>query len=244
MILAAVDIESTGLDKQNDRIIEMGLVLYSTGQNKILESTGFLVNSDGVKISDEITGLTGVTQGAVDRFGYPQQDAIETFNAYVEQADAVIGHNILWFDLPMIRNTAKRLGINLVPTKLEIDSMTDLPGTKGEQLVTMCAKAGFLNPNAHSAEDDAKAVVKLVSNYNIEEVAARAASPTLVILSQQGRSQAENKAARKAGFRWNPDFRVWWNAVKEMDVQALAAKVPFAIAVAPKEISLEQLRND
>ena len=243
MIVCSVDIESTGLHKENDRIIEFGLVLYSTGQNKILESTGFLVESD-VKVSDEITGLTGITQSALDKFGYPQKSGIETFNEYVLQADAVIGHNILWFDLPMIRNTAKREGIDLAPMKLVIDTMTDLPNTKGEQLVTMCAKAGFLNPNAHSAEDDAKAVIKLVSNYDIEKVAERAASPTLVILSQQGRDQAANKAARKAGFRWNPNARVWWSAVKEMDVQALATKVPFAIAIAPKEITLESLRDD
>jgi len=139
-----VDVESTGLHKENDRIIEMGLVLYSTGRKKILESSGFLVQSDGITITDEITGLTGITQDAVDRFGYSQSDVVETFNTYVEQADAVIGHNILWFDLPIIRNTAKRLGINLVPTKLEIDTMTDLPNTKGEQLISAYQHDGNL----------------------------------------------------------------------------------------------------
>jgi len=244
VILASIDIESTGLDKQNDRIVEMGLVLYSTGRKKILESIGFLVQSDGVAITEEITALTGITQDAVDRFGYTQGDALDTFNAYVEQADAVIGHNTTWFDLPMIRNTAKRLGVNLSPIKLSIDTMTDIPGVKGEQLITMAAKHGFVNPNQHSAEDDAKSVIKLIQNYDIDKIVERAQSPTVVILSHQDRSQAANKAGRKAGFRWSGEFRVWWQAIKEMDLPSLSSKVPFAISIAPKEINLEQLREN
>lgn len=252
MILCALDFEATGLNKENDRILEVGLALYSTGRERVFECTSFLVNTDGVKITDEITKITGATQDLVEAFGFSQESAIETINEYFAQADAVIGHNIVWYDLPMLRNASKRTGINLALPKIAIDTMSDIPQVKGEKLITMCADAkdpktgrdvGF-SYTKHSALDDAKAVIRLISWHDIDKIVERANSPMLVILSQQGRDQAANKAARKAGFRWNPDFRVWWNAVKEMDVQALAAKVPFAIAVAPKEISLEQLRND
>jgi hypothetical protein len=244
MILASIDVETTGLDVQNDRIIEMGLVLYSTGRKKILESTGFLVQSDGVEVTDEITKLTGITQDAADTFGYSQGDAIEIYNDYVSQAGAVIGHNILRFDLPVIQATAKRLGINLV-SKLSIDTTTDIPGVKGEQLITMCAKHGFVNPNQHSAEDDAKSVIKLISGYDILAICERAKCPLLPVVSKQDRlglgRDAGNKVARKQGFRWNGDYKIWWQAVKECDLQEFADQQPFPVHVT--DVPLEQLRD-
>src|SRR5690348_14214067 len=100
MILLSYDIEATGLDKQKDRMIEVGLALYSTGQRKILESTGFLVQSDGVLITPEITEITGITQAAADRFGYPPEEALIALADFMEHADAVIGHNVIRFDKP------------------------------------------------------------------------------------------------------------------------------------------------
>src|SRR6266704_3086611 len=66
MILLSYDVETTGLDKQKDRIIEAGFALYSTGQQKVLESAGDLVKSEGVPITQEITDITGITQAAED----------------------------------------------------------------------------------------------------------------------------------------------------------------------------------
>jgi DNA polymerase III alpha subunit (gram-positive type) len=252
MIICAVDLECTGLNLNNDRILEVGLALYSTGRERVFECTSFLVNTDGVKVTDEITDITGATQDLVDAFGYSQESAVETINEYFAQANAVIGHNSTWYDLPMIRNAAKRTNLDLALPKLSIDTMVDVPGVKGEKLITMCANAkdpktgrdvGFAYTK-HSALDDAKAVIRLISWHDIDKIVERAINPMLVILSQQGRDKAANKAARKAGFRWNGDFKIWWQAVKEMDVQTLANRVPFAIAVAPKEITLEQLRDD
>ena len=250
MILASLDFETTGLDKQKDHIIEVGLVLYSTGQNRILESTGFLVDSSGVPITSEITSKTGITQIAVDTFGYSQESAVQAVLEYIDKADAIIGHNINWFDLPILHNTIDRLKFDRLPEKLIIDTMTDIPGVKGEKLVTMCADKGFVF-DAHGAEADARAVIKLTSIYNrespdtsYEKMVERAKSPLMVILSGQDNTQENNKIARKAGFRWNPEFKIWWQAVKEMDVEKLAQSYQFKMSYAPKEIPLEHLRDN
>ena len=249
MIILSTDVETTGVDKVNDRITEIGLVLYSTGQKRVLESSGFLVRPEGVPITPEVTEITGITQIAVDTFGYSQEDAIKEFAAAAQTADAIFAHNGERFDRRVIENTAKRLGLTL-PEKLWVDTMTDIPGVKGEQLVTMCAKAGFVY-DAHGALADCAAVVKLTqyhdaksSQSSYDKMLERAQSPTVVILSHQGRDKAENKAARKAGFRWNGDFKIWWKPVKDMDVSELASKVPFDISRAGKEYSLEVLQED
>lgn len=242
MIILSYDIETTGLNKINDRIIEIGLALYSTGQNKILESTGFLVQSDGAPITAEVTEITGITQAAVDRFGYDPVDALDDVIRFMEQADAVIGHNVIRFDRPITANASKRLN-RVLPEKLWIDTMTDIPNVKGEQLITMSAKHGFLNPIQHSAEDDAKSVLKLVSFYDINKVVERAQSPTIVVRSHQPNTTENNKVVRKLGFIWNGDFKIWWRATKEMDFENLKSRMPFDVSVVGKEIPLEQLQD-
>jgi DNA polymerase III alpha subunit (gram-positive type) len=233
VILLSADVETTGLDRQKDRIIEMGLALYSTEQHKILESTGFLVDPDGVPVTQEITGITGITQTAVDRFGYSQESAIEEFISYADKADAVIGHNVIWFDRPVIENAANRLRL-ILSDKLWIDTMTDIPGVKGEQLITMCAKHGFVNPNQHSAEDDAKSVIKLIESYDINGIVERAKSPLVVLKSHQQRYN--NADARKLRFRWNDPLKGWFRIVKEMDVNDLVKQAPFDISRADKDV--------
>ncbi len=245
MILFAFDFETTGLDKQKDRIIEAGFCLYTTAQKRILTSESFLVDNNKVPISSEAEEKTGITQAALDRFGYDQEAVVDKFLEYAKDAEAIIGHNSNFFDYPFLCNTAKRCDYKYpLPNLLSIDTMTDLPGVKGEKLITMCANHGFLNPFPHSALADAQSVLKLVSFYDINKVAERAASPMLVVLSHQDRGNAANKAARKAGFRWHGDYKVWWQPVKEMDYENLKSRVSFQISKAPKEFSLEQLRED
>jgi DNA polymerase III alpha subunit (gram-positive type) len=242
VILAPLDVETTGLDKVNDRVIELGVCLYSTGQKKYLDSVGQLVQSDGVAVTAEITGITGITQAAVDHFGYDPADALNTLIEFVKQADAVIGHNIRYFDWPIIENWAKRLGAQLPPVLL-VDTMEDIPSVEGEQLITMCAKKGFVNPEQHSALNDAQATMKLAMSYDIDTIVARAKIPTVIVQSHAPRTNT-NSENKKYKFRWAPaPFGFWWKAVKETDVQELANRVPFQISVLDKSVTIEQLKG-
>lgn len=248
MILLAYDLETTGLDKQNDRIIEVGMVLYSTGQQRILESTGFLVKPDGVMISEETTELTGITQAAVDKFGYEPEQALEDILAFMSQADAVLGQNVIRFDKRMTESASKRAGLSL-SDKPWIDTMTDIPGVKGQELITMCAKVGVLMPSAHGALIDATCTLEMARrhaadpNKSFEKMLERAQSPTVVLRSHQPNTKENNKIVRKHGFIWNSDYKIWWRATKEMDVQEVANKMPFEVSRVDKDVPLEVLQD-
>ena len=251
MIIAAFDYEATGTDTTKDRITEVGLALYSTGRERVIECTSFYVDREGVPISAEATQKTGITDDLVDAFGYPQQEAAETVGQYFERADAVMGHNITFFDLPMYWNAAKRTSVAIVE-KLAIDTMIDIPGVKGEALIKMCADAKdpktgrdvSFTYTKHSALDDAKAVIRLTSWHDYEQIVERARSPWIVMRSHQPNSKDTNKVVKKLGFRWNPDFKIWWKATKEIDVPTLRSQVPFDTSIADKEeYPLEVLRN-
>jgi DNA polymerase-3 subunit epsilon len=237
MILLSFDLETTGLDFQKDRVIEVGAILYSTTQKKCLESMGYLVKSDGVPVSAEITQLTGITQGAVDKFGFTPTDALEIVQEMMEEADAIIGQNVLRFDKPMVEPWFNRLHMKM-PQKLWIDTRTDLPGIEGKHLGYMCADNGFLNLFPHSALSDCQSVLKLVSMCSIADVVARAESPTVILKAHV--SYETNKLAKARKYSWNPENKLWWKVVKQMDLEKETSHQEFDVSFVT-DIPIEKL---
>lgn len=217
MIVLGFDMETTGLDVQNDHAIEIGAILYSTGQQRSLESAGFLVKTDK-QISKFITDLTGITNSATQKFGYDSKDALETVIDMVNQADAIVGQNVKRFDKRLIEAWAAREGLKF-PEKLWIDTRTDLPGVESKTLTYMAADHGFLNLFPHGALTDVQTCLKIVSMYDIDVVVARAKEPTVILKAHVGFENNSLAKARKYG--WYDDkkgTKFWYKVVKQSDV--------------------------
>lgn len=223
MIVVGLDLEATGLDKVKDRPIEVGVTLWTTNFNRGLESRSYLVQSDGVSVTNEITGITGITQSMVDKFGILPDDAYDiVVEEFVSRAEAIVAFNGRRFDVPMFHQWAKRLGKQF-PDKMIIDPFDgDLPGVRPQELITMCAKLGiYYDP--HEAGADVNAMLRLLSKFPFDQVLIRAQSPSVVVKSLQHRS--ENHLVKKHKFRWQPQEKIWWKAVKQMDLDVLAKEV-------------------
>ena len=227
MIVASYDVESSGLDVNKDHVIEVGITLYSTGQKKCLASHGFLVKTD-LAISAEITKLTGITKQATEKFGQHPQEAFINTSRLMQEADAIIGHNVIRFDKRITESWANRVSSEM-PNKLWIDTYTDLPDTEPKKLILLAAEKGFLNMFPHSALSDTMTVVKILESYDIDRVVERAKSPTVVVQAHQNRYQ--NDLAKKSKFRWLPEKKLWWRFVKEMDLENFAKDLQFDISV-------------
>jgi DNA polymerase-3 subunit epsilon len=240
--LIGFDLETTGINPETDRPIEVGALLYSTGQKKCLESTGYLVKSD-VPISPEITEITGITQAAIDKFGYDSAEALDAFLNLAEQADAFVGQNVIRFDKRFLENWAKRHN-RIIPNKLWIDTMTDIPGITGKHLGYQAADHGFLNLFPHQALADVQTVIKIIGMHDINKIVERAQSPTIVLIAHQKRE--DNELAKKRKFRWSPPnvYGIWWKAIKEIDKEEEIKAAPFNVSVAPPEVLLEKLWYD
>lgn len=240
MIVCCVDFEATGLDLVNDRVIEVGAVLYSTGQRKCIESQGFLVKADK-PIDANITKLTGIHQAAVDKFGLSSEAALEIVCDMAAQAEAFIGHNVLRFDKPMFENWISRTRWEDFKNrpKMWIDTMCDLPGVDGRKLSHMAADLGFLNLFPHSALADCQTVLKMIELFDFDQIVERAKSPLIVIRGEQDRS--DNDLAKKRKFGWKPRWEMWLKVIKHCDLDAEVAAAPFNISLAPKEILVDQV---
>ena len=227
MILMSYDVESTGLHFTEDRVIEVGAILYSTTQKRVLESQGFLVKTD-VPITAEITKITGITKKAIDSFGYESGDALVTVINMMHEADAVVGHNVVRFDKRMTQAWCDREETR-IPEKLWIDTYVDLPDTEVGKLTLMAANAGFLNLFPHGALTDCLTVIKLLEGYDLDKVIERAKSPNVVVQAKV--TYDTNHLAKKEKFRWYPDRKQWWKMVKEIDLEAYAAKLEFDVVL-------------
>lgn len=233
MLILSLDFETTGLDRNSDRVIEVGAVLWSTTLNQMLSADAFLVDNE-IPITKEITEITGIRKGMIDKFGVHSKTGIDRLLNLVEACEAIVGQNIIDFDMPFAENWAQREK-QVFPPRLIIDTKTDLPGVQAKHLGYMAADEGFVNPFPHRALADCLTVLKLISLHDgkrksttFDDIVARANSPRVTLAANVTREQ--NQLARKRGYIWAPaPYSVWHKVVKELDVETEAKQAPFDI---------------
>jgi len=95
--IAALDIETTGLDPQKDAIIEIGVRIFDGNRNE--KEWSSLINPH-CHIPEFITGLTGITNEMV-RKAPGIQDVLEELGSFVGDVP-ILGHNVR-FDISFFR---------------------------------------------------------------------------------------------------------------------------------------------
>lgn len=103
----SLDIETTGLNPINDKIMEVGAVKIEKGQ--IIDSFSVLINP-GVSIPYEITKLTGLYQSDVEYEPYFASIADSLYDFI--KGYIILGQNIK-FDLSFLYHNFKTCGIEL-----------------------------------------------------------------------------------------------------------------------------------
>ena len=121
------DLETSGLNQAEDRILELGLM--SVKDDEVVSLSSRIIKAD-VEVSDLITKITGITQEMVEE-GDSIEDVLEWFKEEIKDERPVVGHNILKFDFLFLTNEAKRNGIQvgLVPRAL-VDTAAIFKGKK------------------------------------------------------------------------------------------------------------------
>src|SRR5258708_30818611 len=104
--IAFIDIETTGLNLNYDRIIEIGILRVEN--NQLVKTYQTLINP-GCYISPMISQITGITKESLEN--------APTFSEIKEQLHEIledctfVAHNVR-FDYGFIRNEFKRFGIS------------------------------------------------------------------------------------------------------------------------------------
>jgi DNA polymerase-3 subunit epsilon len=226
-----LDIETTGLDKSKDRIIELGMVMYDLGKKTIVRMLSCLVMPQGDipmdhwEASEKIHGISWIT---LQQYGMPERAAFQYLLSWCNLADYIAGHNVLLFDKPFLEAWATSRGEKL-PKKLWIDTLSDLP-VQGTRLVWMMAEhAGIINPFPHRAVFDALGVLQLITHFGAETVIERAKLPSITIQAEI--SYDDRQKAKERGFHWQAETRRWLKTIKEPDLAKEQMDAGFLIAV-------------
>ena len=146
--IVAIDIETTGLDKERDSIIEIGAVRFNG--KRVEDEFSTLVNP-GKHIPDFISGLTGIDDSMV-RQAPRLNDILHELEAFVGDVP-VIGHNVR-FDLGFLQK-ANVLTFNRVIDTYVLASVL-MPAASRYNLGALGQQLGILLPATHRALDDAK----------------------------------------------------------------------------------------
>jgi DNA polymerase-3 subunit epsilon len=162
----ALDLETTGISTNNDRIVQVALIGSSP---------------DGVAISYEnlINPRRSIPRQASAVHGIYDQDvrSLDDFAKFADEiaelveGSVIIGHNVRRFDLPLLDNEFRRLGRlppkpKVVLDTLEIVRRVKLP--RPHNLGALCVKHGISLENAHTAAADAAASLLLFWRLSID----------------------------------------------------------------------------
>ena len=154
--IIAIDVETTGISPEKERIIEIGAFRPETG-----EVFRTLI-SPGRPLPERITELTGITdEMLVDA---PEEaEAIRAWLDFMEGDTILLGHNIS-FDHSFLVQAIRRCGYE-EPKFLGIDTLklsrALCPELPNKKLETMVHHFGLTNERAHRAFEDAKVTVDL-----------------------------------------------------------------------------------
>lgn len=205
-----VDLETTGLNSESDKIIEIGLVKFtieSSAAPAIVESYGAL-EDPGIPLTPEIQKITGLS----DKVLAGRQIDWQRVITMLEDAVVVVAHNVA-FDRAFL---LKRPEIAALPLHFACSSKhIDWKG-KGfgsGKLSYLAADHGFLNPFPHRALFDCATTFKLIAPH-LDEMIKRSFEREYLISAWD--SPFDTKDALKSrGYRWDAQKRVWQKTLTE-----------------------------
>jgi DNA polymerase-3 subunit epsilon len=153
------DLEATGLDVYNDRIVQIGIIKFNTDETK--EEYKWLINPK-VPISKEATEVHGITDEMVQdkpTFGDIAQELIKIFH----NSD-LGGYNVKNYDIPMLQNEFSRIGLQFDLENVSIvDAMAIYMRKESRKLQDAYKKyVGKELENAHDAMADIQASIEVL----------------------------------------------------------------------------------
>lgn len=119
MVGVGFDLETTGLNTDRARIIQMSAVLSKKANNLDgfveIDRINLFVNPDE-HIGEEVSKHTGITnemvmlQPKLEEPDAAGKTPLDRFMEFLERADFGFGHNIIRYDMPVLKSEMKRTG--------------------------------------------------------------------------------------------------------------------------------------
>lgn len=242
MIVCGLDIETTGVDPEENYPTEVAWVIKGYDDPKpLVAKTYFVLPPEGANFQEYITPrIERITKIKVGHLlmGRPLPHILTELLVDMQklQVAMLVTHNGNSFDLPFLGKKYERFAQE-IEAFLKVDTTTDCPypdDARSKSLLYLCAYHGFLNPFPHSALFDAMSTLKLLSCYDQDEVKKRALSPLCLVEADV--SYDERHLAKRRGYSWEriypndePVLKSWIKRIKECDLAQEQALSEFKV---------------
>ena len=158
-----IDIETTGLNINNDEIIEIGAVKYKDG---ITEEFQELITCDK-EIPSVITELTGITNSQLNQKGKDLNIVLGKFVSFIG-SEPIVGYNV-GFDLKFINEILKKCSMPIIYNET-YDLLREVKKEKifqkNYKLETTLKEYGIDKKVLHRALEDARLTFELSQKVN------------------------------------------------------------------------------
>ena len=189
----ALDLETTGLNPKQDKIIEIGAVRVENGQETGRFHT--MLNPHR-ELEERITELTGIS-GDMLKDAPDIVDILEEFLAFCGELP-LLGHHVI-FDYSFVKRAAVNQGMSF--EKTGIDTLTIcrrfMPAEESKRLGAACAFYGLQQESAHRALGDAldahRLYQKLVKKHGAEAPEVFAAKPLIYKVKREQPASKKQK---------------------------------------------------
>lgn len=219
MKVLGLDFETTGLNPQQCRVIEIGAVVWDTETKQPQALYSELIRCDKA-LPPEIIKITGITDDMLKSYGKEAKPSFQALWSLIESCEFIVAHNAP-FDRSFLESELTQLEITNDFSSLKwIDTVMDVPYpdfVESRKLTYLAADHGFVNNNAHRALFDVITMLNVFSRYDINDIKDRAQSPNVQVIAKV--SFEEKDKAKKLGFRWNRDDKIWFKDYKMMDLE-------------------------
>ncbi len=152
-----LDLETTGLRPETDRILEIGALKIEDGH--VAKQYSVLINPQ-MQIPYGVQNLTGITQAMAEK-GEDAEKALRDFLEFCGNLP-LLGHNIL-FDYSFVKHMAVGMGLKF--EKDGVDTLKiarkTLPDLGSRSLEFLCRHYHIQQEHAHRAMDDARCTWQL-----------------------------------------------------------------------------------
>lgn len=228
MNLLIIDTETTGVDPQKDSVVEVGAILYNVEHRTVLNQLSFLMPTCGAvnpaypinRIKPEV-----LSDELLD--SRVEMTSVALFMAMHNQASYAVAHNAdfdrQWFT-----------GDVLPPVEIPwLCTYSDFrfPEKSNASLLEIAVAHGVPVVSAHRALTDCQLIAALFSRLdNLEEIIKDAATPRILYVVADSKSEYIKQQAKDIGFTWDKSTGKWRQVKKLTDNEVL--QLPFKVVKA------------
>ena len=218
--LLIIDTETTGLDPQTDRCIEVGALLFDVAHRSVLSQVSFLLPCE----HNAAKAVNGI-EASLTQQPHPWQQGLQCFEALLDAADLVVAHNAAfdrqWFGLDPLPPIHKPWLCTMEDIRWPADRQLR-PNPSVRDLALAYAVPVWA---AHRALTDCIYLAQVFERCSdLELLLEQGLEPRRLYRARL--SYEERHQAREAGFRWNqPVTGAWSRKLSERE----AALLPFPV---------------